>query len=403
MTPIEKITDKEKDIFANIVEQYGDPVVQGSDFFDKENLSYILRFWNKEKQNLFEMFGKELILEKEVTFPMNEDELSERLHFMRRDSKFCQDFWNWYYFALTDETITIRHSVRNLIMRDLNNNTYSGETLFVKELKLHKGMKAIKALRKLNDLYIHSPHFEEFRIEHSMILNQKEIKGTLCLSIHPLDYITMSDNSYDWDSCMSWINDTGSHRHGTIEMMNSPYVVVAYLKGKETFYDWNDKKWRCLYIVHKDLISAIKAYPYNNKDIETCALKWLRELAEKSKFSQYTKTAYSISSDKDIQVWRNGKSAIINFSVFTNHMYNDYYSEHLSYISTTASGRIYINFSGALNCMLCGDVYEPIDGIFVGCQECYPYFWCSNCETWRPFNDAIENENTDEYSCIWCS
>ena len=399
MNPIEKITSDEKEIFAYIVERYGDPINPGADYFDMTNLPYILRFWNEEKKSLFKMFGEQLILEKEVVFPMNENELDERLYFMQRNNKFCQDFWNWFYHSLADETVTIRQFVRNLILKDLSNNVYSGETVSVKGLKLCKGMKAIKALWKLNDLYIHSSSFEEFRLEHSMILNQKEVKGTLCLSIHPLDYITMSDNSYEWDSCMSWINDVGSHRHGTIEMMNSSCVVVAYLKGAEAFCNWSDKKWRCLFIVHKDLISAIKAYPYDNKDIEICVLKWLRELAEKSNFSHYTKTAYSISSDKDIEIWRGNEPTVVNFSIICDNMYNDYYSKHLSYVSTTASGNIDINFSGGLNCMLCGDTYYPKDGIFVGCSDCYPYFWCEECEEWQPDSQISDSDYNLCYRC----
>ena len=45
----------------------------------------------------------------------------------------------------------------------------------------------------------------------------------------------MSDNDYGWDSCMGWMNE-GEYRLGTVEMMNSPCIVVAYIDGEEA---WN--------------------------------------------------------------------------------------------------------------------------------------------------------------------
>ena len=90
--------------------------------------------------------------------------------------------------------------------------------------------------------------FEDFRIKHSRILSEKEFIGRLSLSIHPLDFMTMSDNDSDWSSCMSW-RTCGSYRRGTVEMMNSPCVVVAYLSASKpmvldrgSHFKWNIKK-----------------------------------------------------------------------------------------------------------------------------------------------------------------
>jgi hypothetical protein len=94
------------------------------------------------------------------------------------------------------------------------------------------GMKFMKALGKVVEAYnLDQEMFEEFRIAHSQILNDKKLSGRLCLSIHPLDYMTMSDNESDWGSCMSW-REGGCYRRGTVEMMTSPVVVVAYLKSE---------------------------------------------------------------------------------------------------------------------------------------------------------------------------
>ena len=394
MNPIEKITNREIEIFAEIVENHGAPNPNYSSYFDTNNFPFIARFWNEQKQNLFHIFNENLILEKEVSFPMTEEEGREQMYQLKRSSPFIQDFYNWRYNCKrTIPSLNLLHLVTD---SNLYANVYDGDTVKIDTYTLREGAKVIKALGKLNQKFIHSKNFEEFRIAHSMVLNQKEIKGTLCLSIHPLDYITMSDNSYDWDSCMSWITDVGSHRCGTIEMMNSPYVVVAYLKGDKPFMDWSNKKWRSLFIVTKDLISAVKSYPYENKYLTQYCLDWLRELVESSNYSTYYPSTYSVISGEAFEI---KPHKTVEFDITTNFMYDDYYGGHLSYVSTSASGTIFINYSGELNCMICGERYYPYDTCFVGCEECFPFFYCDECDCWR---HEDERSDSGENICRYC-
>ena len=124
-------------------------------------------------------------------------------------------------------------------------------------------------------------------MEHSRILNDKAMNGTLCLSIHPMDYITMSDNDSNWSSCMSWTRG-GGYRGGTVECMNSTNTLVAYLESEDNpcsflnYADWNNKKWRCLFVVNPDVITSVKSYPYHNNDILDIVIKWLAELAKEN-------------------------------------------------------------------------------------------------------------------------
>ena len=75
--------------------------------------------------------------------------------------------------------------------------------------------------------------------------------------------MTMSDNANNWSSCMRWTDRSGGVDHGdycagTLECMNSPYIIIAYLHNpKHSFelslYDcndwqWNSKQWRELFI-----------------------------------------------------------------------------------------------------------------------------------------------------------
>jgi hypothetical protein len=98
-----------------------------------------------------------------------------------------------------------------------------------KVLKIRNGSRPMRSIRKIAESY-GIEGFEHFMNKHSECLNQKSLKGTVHMSIHPMDYMTMSDNNEGWESCMSWAND-GCYKQGTVEMMNSPCAVVGYLES----------------------------------------------------------------------------------------------------------------------------------------------------------------------------
>ena len=116
MNPIEKITSDEKELFAQIIEEYSDPINPGFDEFNRDNFDFVLRFWNQNKQTLFKVLKENLILEKEIVFTMSPEELSENLYHFRVESQFCQNFWNWYYNECGDESTEVRSSLRSLLL-----------------------------------------------------------------------------------------------------------------------------------------------------------------------------------------------------------------------------------------------------------------------------------------------
>ena len=166
--------------------------------------------------------------------------------------------------------------------------------------------------------------------ECSRVRNTAEINANLCLSIHPLDYMTASYNDNNWHSCMNWLQ--GEYRRGVIEMMNSKCVVVAYLESahdKLTFYGadvhyWNSKKWREFFIVRPNYITGIKGYPYWNRNLEDTVLFWLKDLY---------KDVFSGKYSNSISVWSYDNAVSDrNYNVSVNFdfdcgpaMYNDFY------------------------------------------------------------------------------
>ena len=262
-------------------------------------MASILHEWDiRKSEYLAKLFGDTLMMTKHINYNKSYEELQNELSDMMRPSGSCgragrngYDFyrnWNGYVYRTCHHFNDSQLDGLSRLMSDecLINNTYDGPSFEIikrdgKPFRVNRGCKTSKTLGKLADIF-DIPGWEDFRICHSQILNQKALGGKLTISIHPLDYMTMSDNSYGWESCMSWEKE-GGYRQGTVEMMNSRCVVIAYLAGDDQMRIgddyWNSKKWRQLFIVDHNLIAGVKDYPYHNEALGLEVVKWLKELA----------------------------------------------------------------------------------------------------------------------------
>lgn len=264
---------------------------------------------------------------------------------------------------------------------------------------------------------------EESRILQSQLLNIKTVKGNLCLSIHPLDYVTMSDNSLGWGTCMSWKNRE-CYRMGTLEMLASPYVVVAYLESETPFYDeyseitWNNKKWRELFIVDKDIICGTSSYPYRHEELEEICLLKLKELAE-------TNLNWSFKNDicktSSANIYPESKDPFYHYgyiSLWTNFMYNDLENgkSALYILSTTVeeklsqnNERIIINYGNGAYCLSCGTYIcaETEDEINLygdggECHVCRNFEICDDCGAPMHSEDAYSVDGGAGRVCGRC-
>ena len=390
----EKLSSEEIDAIAQRIRSYGaaSNYDGDADFYSGElNMPHILRVWDEQKSHyLGKLFGEKLILSKQVSVTKSNEMMVEELEnatcgwggveseFLRaaRDLSY-NNIWNSYINDRFREMLCMENIVRN---------RYDGETFEFplpndKVLKVIHGCKLMKQLSKIAAAY-NLPHFEEFRIAHSMVLNQRNLTGELCLSIHPLDYITMSDNDCGWDSCMNW-EQNGDYRMGTVEMMNSSCVVIAYLKSERDFdasgIMWSNKKWRELFVVTKDVIVGILGYPYHNDGLVDECITWLKDLAEKANYGEYCDSIYTIEQNRQLFVKELDKNVRFDFN--TNCMYNDFFrDEHRCYISKTAEDYTEICYSGPTECMFCGDLIEySHDANMLICDNCDGSERCSCC------------------------
>lgn len=141
------------------------------------------------------------------------------------------------------------------------------------DIFLNKGRKISKALkefipykfilRQVQDLY-------------STYIQKQYITGELCLSVHPLDYLSSSETTLNWRSCHSL---NGSYCGGNFSHMTDQGTIVCYIKtGKDIKLPrfpnnvlWNNKKWRML--VHfddtmKKFVAFDRQYPLRYDELE---------------------------------------------------------------------------------------------------------------------------------------
>ena len=392
---------------------------------------HVLRFWNINKKSLFEMMGNKYILTKEVSFDKPFNELRQEMEGLidtcrdfyeewgEMTRTICHEYWSScdYYdysdnseaanrwreernrYSLLSNMISDRTLAENRIGTSGKINITHRETGEVTTISISYNEKAMRAIGKVVKAYgIDEEMMERFRVAHASVLNQKRLSGELCLSIHPLDFATASDNANNWSSCMSW-REGGCYRLGTVEMMNSPMVICAYLKSDKNEMDWFDhhdamrykwpsKKWRAWILVNRDVILCNRQYPYDNDYLATAAVDWVKEMMEKVGWS-YGPTSYQPHGQE----------------YYTNFMYNDIQDEQICCLSEDADCDE-INFSGEAVCMWCGEQIdyegnsEEADTLL--CGACEGRTYCDCCGEDISHDDYYTDDATGEHLCEHC-
>lgn len=412
----------DKDLISSYIECYAT-----SDF----DVDAILAPWESAKsQYLTKLLNGKLILEKPIEFKRDREEMLHhfnRVHwdhgymhsmfyeFRSAISKFfpIKDYQERYnIYRIFTELFSFDNFYENKLIEMpraalQSDNTYEIETPSGK-IKLIPGAKLMRTVRGICKAYKLEEIFEDYRILSSKILADRTTKGMLCLSIHPLDYMTMSDNNHDWSSCMSWYKG-GCLRTGTLEMMNSTSVIVAYLKSNNTNFEftkgcqWNSKKWRQLIIVDKEVILNNRPYPSKSDYLTNEVLKWVKELAEENLGWEYDSTYHKFPGclyieDRDIFI-----------TPRTNIMYNDF-DDHQGifncYIGKNVedNNNVTLDFSGTAYCLTCGKELEynhdDDENENLVCDRCHDVIMCSHCGSKRHSSDMIAFKG--EFICNDC-
>lgn len=223
--------------YHGIKEQF-DRVLSWSQGFTHVDTDYLFREWQRNKQPFIEWFGGDLIHEfGEVEFHIDQNKKSEIIDTFLNQAAYAlseREYSDFYQFVKAN---------KDSFFENLVSNT---QLTFGKDIKI--GMKLSKAFK-----FFISDKDQLNTIQQlaSKYIQQDKIKGTLCVSVHPLDFLSASETTYNWRSCHSL---DGEYRAGNLSYMADTVTFMWYLRGEDQVVlpnfppdvKWNGKKWRML-------------------------------------------------------------------------------------------------------------------------------------------------------------
>ena len=218
-----------------------------------------LNNWAKNKSHLYLAFGKKLKLKKEIELDFS------------GDSTYVKSLISKFYQEITQAKVKrFLKSCSNaeVVMNCLNRN------VSFENIKFRAGDKISKCIGKILDLYDITPAEKDSVLtKFSMLIQGAKAKGSAVLSIDPVDYITMSENNSNWESCHSM---SGCFRTGPFAYLQDSSTTISYVKPKDdcvfTYGDgktltYSNKNWRQIVLFSTELKYAtqLRQYPYTSQ------------------------------------------------------------------------------------------------------------------------------------------
>lgn len=412
--------------YNDIKEQFK-TIIKYSQFIPDPQIDDLFERWYEAKKGIIDKLGGLIYEKPEVLhIPLSEEVKTKRL----------SDFLSYIYEEYGNQNlinfITANQSTfyDNIVENDF--------TITHSQKKIKKGMKLVKAFKYFEE---YKPSLDDLQSRASQIIQENKVEGKLCISVHPLDFLSMSCNTYNWRSCHAL---NGEYRAGNLSYMVDSSTIICYLKGADNveipFFPpevpWNSKKWRMLLYLsdQDDFIFAGKQYPYNIDEgmpeiIETIlnTLHYSRcdwdnqwrspifhEIQDKK--TEYTYFCY------EPHVWMRGRVYRVSERVqdisssplhFNDVLRSTCYEPHyIGYRNHNWSSEPYTGVAkvgGSINCLCCGE-QELHNGGSMMCLECdfkygveeNEYFAFCDCCGERHYREDCWWLSNDDVVCDYC-
>lgn len=231
----------------------------------------LVSIWAENKERFFKLFDNQLILTsgKKVTVELTDNIKNDLIDtFISRSYSIIprsdeEDFVSWI-------EANREGFFNNRIVSPLPQTTMRENGKLLRAFKYF--VSDPQKLRELQDLA-------------SQFIQQSKIEGYLCLSIHPLDYLSASENNSNWRSCHSL---DGEYRAGNLSYMLDKTTFICYLRPAtevqlRLFPEdmlWNDKKWRMYVSVseNNEIAFFSRQYPFSCDTLVETVLRHLYPL-----------------------------------------------------------------------------------------------------------------------------
>lgn len=389
-------------------------VLKYSQGLNKVNIDNLLETWATAKEELCSTFFQGALYYKhphKLTFSLDDNAKIERF-----------DNFIGYVIDVTGGNIDFIHYLQQvgaLAFYDnklqFNYSTEDGKTISA-------GTKIIKSFK----YFVQDRLLEDIQNKASELIQENKVEGYLTFSIHPLDFLSSSENTFNWRSCHAL---DGEYRAGNLSYMGDSSTVICFLQGEEDValprfpgdVKWNSKKWRMLlhFDEKRNVVFAGRQYPFSSPgalDIVRevfydCMVQsyysWWMDEEVKPPWSQWhndyiTEFSYSKDNEDDNMGIRPERYAVINRSIYDKYKivkdaknskhFNDitrsscYMNPYYMFIKTCDPYKsLKFTIGSETKCISCGD--EVIDG--------WSTMMCPNCELDNGYDD-------DQYAQCEC-
>ena len=233
-------------------------VIQYSQDIPDPQIDELMDNWLRAKSRFIDAFGGKLIWEYPVpcTFTLDESEKECRI------AEFI-DYIDDKYDNIDLKSFISRNQETFFENKVNINSLHNGKSI-------PRGMKLLKAFK----YFISGERaLDDIQTRASQIIQENKMSGTLCFSVHPLDFLSSSENTYNWRSCHAL---DGEYRAGNLSYMQDNSTIICYLRGADNvklplFPDdvpWNNKKWRVLIHISEksDMIFSGRQYPFTSSN-----------------------------------------------------------------------------------------------------------------------------------------
>lgn len=338
-------------------------------------LKDILKQWAENKNSLYQLFGKQLIITGDTIeiSVQNEDAITDDFSKFKFGlySFFKDDISRELFKDFLYDAVGLQGFAQNKVTR-----TWTG--YINKTFTITEGMKFAKAFKFFFDEEEQTQliNLQNFYSTFAQQFKSKR-KGKICLSIHPYDYLTSSVNNNRWGSCHNLVD--GDYKAGNFNYMVDSSTIVAYYIAEDDYnnkklidlnnFEWNSKYWRMfIHIKHdenKIIIVYNRQYPGDSQQLLEEVNKLLLPIYQK--FYTLKETTISLATFTEL--------AIKPFEYPDNICFYDDLHEGNDIrfrISTDTKLEEYTKFiqiGESFNCLSCG-TEEANSGEFGCCESC---------------------------------
>lgn len=401
----------------NELKQQVKAVIEYSQDIKNVNTDTLIDQWFEAKKGFIRAFDDELIYKTKepVTFELDKEQQMSKL----------QEFLSMIYDNYDYPDLI---SFINYFKDDFFSNKMSSE-YNRHGYKIAAGMKLTKAYKE----FIGNEYdLDRIQTAASRLIQENKITGYLCLSVHPLDYLSSSENNNNWRSCHAL---NGEYRAGNLSYMLDKSTVVCYICNdrKEKLFrfpesvPWNSKKWRMLLFVSDNwnALFAGRHYPFFSKNImETVRELWINQttgafekkiwgatnmwshwhddyyqrikLKEWTADEFFTNNKYVAIRDKmyDMNKLIKDQSRLHFNDLLNSTCYTPYYCWN-----KMSSSTIKFNIGAEVPCLICGNNYLT-DTDSMTCSECLEpsgFIRCADCGEIIPEDSVIWAGRAEDY------